>query len=255
MIRFQLLALIILLLPLCKIAMHAVGAEQESAPLLSREIEIEGKVHRYAVYIPNDLQPDAKMPCIVFLHGKGECGEDGMRQTQIGLAPAILQSPESWPFIVIMPQKPVQDRPWEDFSMLVLGALEAAKKEWTIDEDRVYLTGLSQGGHGTWAIASRYRDVWAAIAPVCGYPEPMSAKEIAYGVRSLPIWAFHGLADDLVVPERTTRITDLIQAERGQDASAPDLIVSLYPDVNHNSWDKAYRDEPLAQWFLKHSRR
>jgi len=253
MIRFQILVSIALLIPLLAAA-DAYGAEPESEPFLSREIEIDGNTHRYAVYVPKDLEPGKEMPCIVFLHGKGECGEDGMRQTHIGLGPAILQSPEVWPFIVIMPQKPVQDRPWEDFSTLVLAALEATKREWTIDADRVYLTGMSQGGHGTWAIGSMHPEMWAAIAPVCGYPEPLSASQIASGVQGLPIWAFHGLADDLVVPERTTQITDLIQAERGHDASAADLIVSLYPDVNHNSWDKAYREEPLGKWFLKHSR-
>jgi len=85
MIRFQLLASISLLLPLCMVAMQSVGAGPESAPFLSREIEIDGKTHRYAVYIPNDLQLGTTMPCIVFLHGKGECGEDGMRQTHVGL--------------------------------------------------------------------------------------------------------------------------------------------------------------------------
>src|SRR5262249_11286470 len=113
------------------------------------------------------------------------------------------------------------------------------------DEKRVYLTGLSQGGHGTWMIAADHPELWAAIAPICGYLEP---KRVIEKIKSIPVWCFHGEADD-AVPGRQT--SDLAAAAK---AAGGDVKITTYPGVGHNSWDKAYREEKLGAWFLEHTR-
>jgi predicted peptidase len=175
----------------------------------------------------------------------GESGIDGMKQVIQGLGSAIQWNVEAWPFIVVFPQKPDSRKQWEEYLTPVMAMLDQTKKDYSIDKARVYLTGLSQGGHGTWTFAAQRPDVWAAIAPVCGYAKP---GEIAPKIKHLPVWAFHGDADS-VVPAQQTR--DMLAALRALGADPKE---SFYPGVNHNSWDKVYREENLAAWFLKHAR-
>jgi predicted peptidase len=126
-----------------------------------------------------------------------------------------------------------------------MAMLDAALRQYNLDADRVYLTGLSQGGHGAWVLAARHPERWAAIAPICGYGDP---KAIAEPIKSLPVWCFHGDGDQAVPVAQSQAIVAAIKAAGGE----PKL--TIYPGVGHNSWDKAYRDEPLADWFLEHRR-
>lgn len=220
-----------------------------------------GYSSRYAVIVPPGYDPARPSPAILFLHGRGESGTDGMRQAGQGLGPAALARPEDWPFIIVAPQKPDQQREWECFPGLAMGALDAACAEFNVDPGRVYLTGLSQGGHGTWVLASQFPGRFAAIAPVCGYGPPRyvsnpavdtSIEGIASRVRRLPIWAFHGLKDDVVPAEGTKTLVDAVRAARLD--TDPEPVITLFPDANHNSWDAAYRTQGLGAWFLKHPR-
>jgi predicted peptidase len=201
--------------------------------------------YKYVVYVPREFSRSRKWPAIVFLHGAGECGVEGLRQVSQGLGTAILANPAKWPFVVVMPQKPEVRQAWEDHDKAVLAMLDAAIAAYSIDPDRVYLTGLSQGGHGTWAIAARHPDRWAAIAPICGYGDP---AQLAGPLKSMPIWCFHGEADTAVPVAQSV---GMIEALKALGASPK---YTSYPGVGHNSWDKAYRDEPLAAWFLEHVR-
>ncbi len=135
--------------------------ETQSAPavttgLLFKSIVAGGVERRYAVLVPRGYDATRAFPLIVFLNGRGECGTDGQRQTMVGLGPAAMLAPEKWPFIIVFPQKPDQDSAWIDHDELVLATLNAARRDYRVDEARVYLTGLSQGGAGTWAIGSRH---------------------------------------------------------------------------------------------------
>ena len=180
--------------------------------------------------------------------GRGECGTEGVRQTAVGLGPAVLIQPDKWPFVILMPQKPDPARQWAEYEPMVLDLLRATATEFNTDPQRTYLTGLSQGGAGTWAIGSNHPQLFAALAPVCGYGD---APALAPGLVGKPIWTFHGEKDDVVPPERTRVIVSAVQAAAGPDRAG--LLKATYlPDANHNSWDAAYRQFDLGAWLLSH---
>lgn len=212
-------------------------------------------------YVPRDYTSSKEWPCIVFLHGRGECGTDGLKQVAQGLGQAIMWDQQRWPFIVIMPQKPEAGKNWEDYDASVMTALADVRKAYKVDAKRIYLTGLSQGGHGTWEIGARHADVWAALVPICGFggtnwskgPDRDAAAAIAAKIKDLPVWAFHGDADDVVKPDHTRVVVEAIKAAGGSAKA------TYYPGVGHNSWDKAYREEKdeggVAAWLLKQARK
>ncbi len=211
----------------------------------------------YAVYVPRGYTPERTggWPCILFLHGSGESGSDGVKQVIQGIGSAIQWNQSAWPCIVIFPQKPDEHQQWERYDAQVMAMLEATRRRYHIDPKRIYLTGLSQGGHGTWTFAANHPGRWAALAPICGYPEPMSPAEIAAGIGDeVPVWAFHGLADDVVDPKRTAEIIDALRARRAGKAGAGEVRASMFEGVNHGAWDRAYRDEHLAEWLLAQRR-
>jgi dienelactone hydrolase len=220
--------------------------------LLFREVTVEGTRHRFAIWVPPGYDEARPWPCVVFLHGSGECGTDGERPTRVGLIPAVTRDPERWPAIVVVPQKPREAEEWEEREVLVLAALEAARREFHIDPDRVALTGLSQGGHGVWLIGARHPDRFSCLAPVCGYGR---ARVVAPRVAGLPVWAFHGLADDLVDPRDTQRIVEGVRAERRARGLDPEgARMTLYEGVNHGAWDRAYAEPELPGWMLAQRR-
>lgn len=219
--------------------------------ILFREVTIEHKQRRFAIYVPHEYTPDKAWPCIVFLNGSGECGIDGTRQLAVGLLPAILAEPQRWPCIAVFPQKPDQPSQWSEHDALVMGALDLARLEFNIDSNRLYLTGLSQGGAGSWSLGAKHPDLWAAIAPVCGYGDP---AVIAPSLTRMPIWAFHGLKDDVVKPEQAKNMVAAIKAEQAKDGTGPEPQLTLYPDANHNAWDPTYRGEDLSDWLFEQRR-
>ncbi len=245
--------------PTSDVSSHEPSAQSSADPATARgfilkELGDDKRSMLYAVYVPRAYDASKPWPCIVFLHGRGESGHDGLRQCVQGLGSAIQWNEREWPFIVLFPQKPDASKQWEAYDTEVMKILADAIEDYTIDPDRVYLTGLSQGGHGTWAFASKHPGTFAAIAPICGYIPPLSLDRVVAGVGNVPIWAFHGLADDVVKPEGTTEVTNAIKAARGSSPSASEVKASLYEGVNHGSWDRAYRTEQLGAWFLKYRR-
>jgi predicted peptidase len=214
----------------------------------------------YVVYVPRGYAADRDWPAIVFLHGRGECGRDGLRHLTQGLGMAIMTNPDAWPCVVVMPQKPDPSRNWESYDDAVMGMLAAARAEFRLDADRISLTGLSQGGHGTWVLGSRQAGTWAALAPICGYggerptavPSEDTARTIAQGIGRVPVWAFHGESDEVVRAAETRTLAAAVRANGGV------IVETYYPGVGHNSWDNAYREEQaeggLAAWLLRQRR-
>jgi len=215
--------------------------------LLFRSLATGDTMSKYAVYVPRDYDPAKPSPCILFLHGKGECGTDGQKQAVVGLGSAALLQHERWPFIVIFPQKPDEEKQWSEFEDLALSALSETRAEFAIDESRVYLSGLSQGGAGTWAIGARHPELFAALAPVCGYGDPVKVLGES-SIKGLPIWAFHGEKDDVVKPELTRALVAAAEKAGAQ------VKATYFPEANHNSWDSAYRDTELPVWLLTNKR-
>lgn len=207
----------------------------------------------YVVYVPRDYTPDRAWPCIVFLHGSGESGTDGQKQIAQGIGTNILWNAARWPAIVIMPQKPSSQVLWDKHTGAVMSALADVKARYRIDPDRTALTGLSQGGHGVWTIGAAHPEVWSALAPVCGFVDSNRASgdaaAIAAKVKDIPVWAFHGQADDVVLPAQTERMVEALKAAGSQ----PKL--TLYPGVNHGSWDRAYAEAELPAFLMQPRRR
>jgi predicted peptidase len=234
----------VLLLSLCACASPGRAASDiKAGTMLQRTVAMADGAHRFAIWIPANYDPKVAAPCVVFLNGSGECGTDGAKQTTVGLPPAAKADPAQWPCVIVMPQKPVQAAEWEEYEPLVLACLAGAERELNIDRKRVTLTGLSQGGHGTWMIGARHPELFAALAPVCAYGHPTT---VAPRVKGKPVWAFHGEKDDVVPVDETRR---MIAALR-QANQEPEPKITLYPDANHNCWDKAYREEGLGEWLL-----
>ena len=206
----------------------------------------------YVVYVPRDYTPDHAWPCIVFLHGSGESGSDGQKQIVQGIGNNILWNAARWPAVVIMPQKPSKDVLWDKHDAAVMAILREVRARYRIDLDRIALTGLSQGGHGVWTLGAAHPDVWSALAPICGFVDSnravADAATIASSIKDIPVWAFHGDADNVVPPAQTLRMIDALKAAGAE----PKL--TLYPGVNHGSWDKAYA-EPDLPAFLTRPRR
>lgn len=198
-----------------------------------------------------------KVPLVVFLHGRGECGTDGLRQMINGVPQCIIREPQKWPAIVLMPQKPDADKPWIDYEAQLMGLIERAQRAWPVDRSRISLTGLSQGGAGTWALAAQHPDLFAAIAPVCGFAgrtvgaadTAAEAVRLGRAVAGIPTWTFHG-EDDSVVPIAQTRA--IVQALKAAGGSPR---FTAYPGVNHGSWEHAYAEPEFTTWLFAQKRR
>ncbi|MEP1078498.1 prolyl oligopeptidase family serine peptidase [Leptolyngbya sp. PL-A3] len=236
---------------------------------LNRILVFDDQEYRYQVYVPREFQRSTKWPVILALHGGGEYGSDGIRQTAVGLASAIRRFPDRVPAIVVFPQAHVNGEPgWQGTAGLVaLAALDKAIAEFSGDSSRVYLTGYSAGGNGSWYLASRYPTRFAAVAVVCGfisefhgqnsgifYPSLVSLSEgdpfasFAKQVAHLPIWIFHGEVDPKVSVEESRR---MFAALRALDS---DVQYTEFQGVKHDAWNAAYDDEKLLEWMFKQRR-
>lgn len=197
----------------------------------------------YLLYLPSDYVADCctYRPVIVFLHGAGERGHDLELLKQTGL-PKQLAAGREFPFIIIAPQCPPGQwwRPDE-----VIALLDHVLNWVNGDPDRIYLTGLSMGGTGTWLTAAEYPDRFAAIAPICGRSLPIRAP----AVKNLPIWVFHGDADTVVPLDHSQQ-----HVERLRAAGAEQVRFTIIPGGPHNVWDDVYAGEDLYAWFLQHRR-
>lgn len=228
----------------------AVAAAPGHGSFVVRSLKLDGQTHRYAVWLPPGYDEQIGWPALVFLHGSGECGDDGLRPTRVGLGPALEAHPERWPLVVVFPQKPVEQEEWEERETLVLAVLDRVDRDFKVDGSRVALSGLSQGGHGTWIFGARHPERWRCLAPMCGYGR---ARTIANRVARLPIWAFHGLRDDVVDPDESRSIIAAVRSERVRLGLDPaEARMTLYEDANHNSWDPACAEPELPGWFMSH---
>jgi predicted peptidase len=223
------------------------AAPADSGRFVYRSVRIGHESHRYAVWLPPGHASQRTWPGIVFLHGSGECGTDGEKPTRVGLGPALQAHPERWPFVVVFPQKPIEDEEWEEREPIVFGVLDDAAKHMAIDRTRVALAGMSQGGHGTWLIGARHPSFWVCLVPICGYGRARAVERRAV---SLPVWTFHGLRDDVVEPGDTRKIVAGLREQRAAQGLDPDAVhMTLFPDANHNSWDPAFAHDSLNVWL------
>jgi predicted peptidase len=252
------------LLLLLTIALPALARTQTG--FLDRTIAVSGATYRYQVFVPADFSKHKSWPVILFLHGAGERGSDGLLQTDVGIAHAIRLHSARFPFVVVIPQCG-EGKIWgePDMQAQSLAALQAAIKEFHGDRSRVYLTGLSMGGFGTWELAARNPGRFAALVPICSGIRPQkdwpqlrvtliddlkitdSYAEIARRIGSTPVWIFHGDADPAVPVTESRHMADALKAANAK------FKYTEYPGVGHNSWDQAYAEPDLVPWLLAQS--
>jgi predicted peptidase len=233
----------------------------------SRELKFTGgeyrdEVFKYRLLKPTTVESGKRYPLVVFLHGAGERGSDNAAQLEY-LPKQMASEPwlSKFPCFLLAPQcrdgkkwveinwSSRQSTPQADMTaqmQVVVQAMDQLIKDEPIDADRVYLTGLSMGGYGTWDLASRMPERFAAVAPICGGGDEQQAEKLA----KLPIWAWHGDADNAVPVERTRSMIAAIK----QAGGSPQY--TELPGVGHNSWTPAYSGEGgLVEWMFKQRRK
>ena len=195
----------------------------------------------YLLYLPPNYEAKEKWPLMLFLHGSGERGNNLDLVKKHG-PPKLIGAGKGFPFIVISPQCP-KDRHWEPLELTVL--LDDVISKLKVDTDRIYLTGLSMGGFGTWQLAAYAPDRFAAIVPICGGGDTMWAKRIAH----LPAWVFHGAKDPGVPLKRSQDMVDALKK------AGDNVNFTVYPDAGHDSWTATYDNPKLYEWLLEQKRR
>lgn len=194
----------------------------------------------YKLYLPQGYADAVDLPLLIFLHGSGQRGDDLARVDDHGI-PKLIAKGQQFPFIVLSPQCPAQ----YDWDVETLYALtKEIMATYKVDQSRVYLTGLSMGGWGTWCFAVEHPELFAAIAPVCGRLE-RNVTGKAERLLDIPTWVFHG-AKDYTVPVSNSEIMVRALKEVGANVK-----FTKYPELNHNCWDATYDNEELYKWFLK----
>jgi predicted peptidase len=251
-----------LLLPaglLLGLAPAAWADRKSDLALLEKRTFREGKAALpYRLLKPDGYAVEGKkrFPLVVFLHGAGERGDDNDKQLVHGVADfASEANRKKHPCFLIAPQCP-DDRRWVEVDWTlaahtmpaepsvpaqgVLALIASLQKELRIDSKRIYLTGLSMGGFGTWDLLCRKSDLFAAGLPVCGGGDEKEAKNLA----KVPIWAFHGDRDDVVKVERSRNMVKAIKEAGGKPR------YTEYPGVGHDSWTQTYRDPKVLAWLF-----
>ena len=196
--------------------------------------------YRYQLFLPKGAAHPAGQtwPLMIFLHGSGERGDD-IAKVKVHGPPKIADRNPDFPFILISPLLPA-DQDWDVAKLEQI--LDLAMRTLPVDRSRIYLTGLSRGGHAAWRWAASEPNKFAAVAPVAGTGDPASACAL----KATPIWAFHGDRDDVVIPEGSFAMVRAIRACGGHPR------LTIYPDLGHNAWDPAYDDPALYLWLLSH---
>lgn len=230
---------------------------------INKSVEVDGQVSRYVVYVPYDYTPDRAWPLVVFLHGAGERGNDGLIQSEVGIGTAIRRYSDRYPAVVVMPQCP-DDKLWDMAVPQIEAALARTFEEYRIDESRVYLTGLSMGGYGTWIWGALNADRFAALMPICGGGrmedlamlsgedapgDAASFEERIKRLATVPIWAFHGADDEVVPPERSREMVELVKQAGGE------VHYTEFEKTGHDSWTQAYANEKAIRWLFEQRRK
>lgn len=232
---------------------------------LERTVALGDRTFRYRVWLPARYTKLHHWPVVLYLHGSGERGDDNLRQLSEGLAPALERFGERYKVVVVLPQCRMGEEWYGDEELQAFAALEQTIREFHGDRRRVYLTGVSMGGAGTWYMA-RHRRKFAAIVPVAGEvarkpddpfpsdPPPDIARivgahdpyaSMAEAIGKTPVWAFHGANDDVIPPSESRSMFAALKRSGGN------ALYTEYAGMGHNVWDLAYANQDLVRWLLR----
>ena len=197
---------------------------------------------RYYLYYPSDYDSNSNksFPLLLFLHGGGESGGD-LTDLQINGPPKMIVDGKEFPFLILAPQHPHKRKFWNTNAVIQL--LDTVIKNNRVDKKRIYLTGLSRGATASWELAVQYPDKFAAMAVVCGMTPLPYASWIN---REMPIWVFHGEDDPVILVEESEEMVSKLKS------MGYEVTFTKYPDVGHDAWTKAYQNDELYSWFMRH---
>jgi len=224
---------------------------------MQQPVKFEARVTKrvplnYLLYLPKGYaRPGTRRwPLMLYLHGAGERGADLALVATHG-PPKLAAQKKEFPFLIVSPQCSFDQR-WDDDSLIAL--LDDVTARYKVDKTRIYLTGLSMGGYGTWSLAVNHPERFAAAAPICGGGNGIDVL-LAEGARkealqSLPIWAFHGAKDDVVPVSESERMMAALKR-----AGCTHAQLTVYPEAEHDSYTRTYDNPKLYEWFLAHQRK
>jgi predicted peptidase len=230
------------------VAAAARGDDAKSGFLDKKFKNDDDTMSPYVVFVPAGYDGSKAVPVILFLHGAGETKGGQKMPAEVGLGPHIKGRREkTFPAIVVFPQS--EKRTWQADSpdaKRAIAMLDATMKEYKCDPARVYLTGLSMGGYGTWSNAAGHADRWAAIVPVCGGVRGGSSAEdnVAEKIKDIPCWVWHGDKDPAVPVDLSREMVAALKKAGGN----PRYTELAW--ITHSSWDAAYASDDLYAWLF-----
>lgn len=194
----------------------------------------------YLLYLPADYDSKESWPLLMFLHGAGERGND-LEKVKVHGPPKLISKGKEFPMIVVSPQCPEDD--W--WNPLVLSALlDSIEEQYKVDKNRIYITGLSMGGYGTWSLVAQSPERFAAIVPICGAGVPGRVKLHSH----VPAWVFHGKKDSVIPVARSLDMVEAYEKNKGK------ALLTIYPEADHDSWTETYNNPKLYEWLLMQKR-
>ena len=201
----------------------------------------------YLLYLPPQFDPQSsqRWPLMLFLHGFGERGDSlaDLEAVKLQGLPRLVEAGKDFPFMIASPQCSRQS--WWTLNVETLKDLvESLAAQYPVDRSRIYLTGLSMGGYGSWSLSIAYPKLFAAVAPICGG----GVRSQVSRLKNVPVWAFHGALDDVVLPYRSQSMVEALQQAGGN------ARLTIYPTLTHDSWTVTYDNPELYDWFLSHSK-
>ena len=238
----------VLILLLLTTFLNSPIAAQESATKDSVQQAISAEVvvktqHNFLLYLPDNYEQKEAHPLMLFLHGAGERGDHELDKVKIHGPPKQIENGKNFPCIVVSPQCR-KNGWWEAAELSAL--LDYLEANYKVDKDRIYVTGLSMGGYGTWSLALRESKRFAAIAPICGGGDALAARYTR--AITVPTWAFHGAKDRVVQVSESQKMVDVLKENNVE------VKFTIYPDVGHDAWEQAYEGDELYDWLFSHSR-
>lgn len=209
------------------------------------EAEIRKRARlEYLLYLPkgHGEGPTRRWPLILFLHGAGGRGDEIELIKKHGL-PKILEGRDDFPAIVVSPQCPPDDW-WTNQVDALIALLDDATERYSADPDRIYLTGLSIGGFGSWSLATAQPDRFAAVIPICGG----GTRGMVARLKNVPVWVFHGAKDEIVPLVRSEEMVEALRKAGGS------VQFTVYPDAGHDSWTATYDNPEVFDWLFSQRR-
>ncbi|WP_145246803.1 sugar-binding domain-containing protein [Aeoliella mucimassa] len=236
--------------PVSSESASADGKGEQVSKTFTRTAQVEQQLD-YLFYLPSDYDANRTegWPLMLFLHGAGERGSD-VSKVKVHGPPKLVANGKDLPCILVSPQCP-KGRVWNVDELN--GLLDSIMEEYNVDADRVYLTGLSMGGFGTWNLGTSNPERFAALAPICGGGDEiavmLAADEKKETLRNLPVWAFHGEIDPVVPLEASQKMVDALKK-----IGSEKVKFTTYPEAAHDSWTQTYDNPEFFKWMFEQKR-